>query len=83
MKSLKSVTGMFDPMVQTYDPFDDRAMFTLQYCLWPRRCYLTGKWLFMTECTRGRRIIMGPGTDVIEDRWYDQKEYTMMILKKV
>jgi hypothetical protein len=74
--------GGFDPGVQTYDPFDDRAVFTLQYCIWPRRCYITGRWLFCTLAMHGRRTITGPGDPVYEDRWYHRDEHLIMLLKK-
>ena len=66
----------------TGDYFNDRAVFTYAYSIWPRRCYNTGRWIWGLS-VRGRRIITGPGEPVIEDRWYHRHEAVMMMLKKV
>ena len=77
------VMSGFDPGVQMYDPFNDRAYFTYVFCAWPRKCYNTGRWIFMTTAMRGRRIITGPGEDVIEDRWYHRDEAIIMMIKGI
>ena len=66
-----------------YDPFDDRAKFEYLYCFWPRRCYRTGRWLWMETVMRGRAIWTGPGEPAIEDRWYDSNEALIMMIRKV
>jgi hypothetical protein len=82
MKSFsRNAAGRFEPNVQTYDPFDDRATFEYVYCVWPRRCYTTGQWLFMELAMRGRRVITGPGEPVIEDRWFHRNEAIIKMLK--
>ena len=73
----------FDPGVQMYDPFNDRAHFTYVFCARPRKCYNTGRWMFMTTAMRGRRIITGPGEPIIEDRWYHRHEAIIMMLKGI
>ena len=76
-------TGMpLDP-THNYDPFDDRARFEYRYCLWPRKCYKTNRWLCMETAMRGRAIWTGPGEPAIEDRWYDSNEALIMMIKKV
>ena len=77
----RNTAGQYDPFVQTYDPFDERAKFEYVFCAWPRRCYTTGQWLFMETAMRGRRIITGPGEPVIEDRWYNKHEAIIKMLK--
>ena len=66
--------------VTAYNPFNERAVFDYAYSWIPRRCYNTGRWVWGTA-VRGRRVIMGPGEDVIEDRWYHRHEAVIMMLK--
>ncbi len=63
--------------------FLERARFEYQYCLWPRRCYNTGRGLWLTTAVRGRAIWTGPGEPVVEDRWYHRDEGLFMMIKKV
>ena len=63
--------------------FNERAWFGYRYCFWPRRCYKTGRWLWLETAMRGRAMWTGPGEPVFEDRWYDSEEALIMMLKKV
>ena len=63
--------------------FLERACFEYQYCLWPRRCYNTDRWLWLKTAVRGRAIWTGPGEPVVEDRWYDINESLIMMINKV
>lgn len=72
----------YEPGLTAYDTFNERATFELQFCAWPRRCYVTRQWLFMTTAMRGRRVITGPGEPVVQERWYHQHEHLIMLLKK-
>ena len=65
---------------QSYDYFNDRATFEYRYSFIPRRCYKT-KRLVWGVAVRGRWIITGPGSDVVEDRWYHRHEAIVMMLK--
>ena len=67
--------------LHNYDPFDDRADFRYVWCWWPRRCYMSRKWLFCELAVRGRWIITGPGEPVIEDRWYHRHEALIKIMR--
>jgi hypothetical protein len=66
--------------VQSYDPFDDRAVFEYKYSFIPRRCYTTGQWVWGVAM-RGRRYIHGPGEPVVEERWYHRHEAIIKMLK--
>ena len=66
-----------------YDSFNKRADFEYRYCLWPRRCYNTGRWLWLETAMRGRAIWHGPGEPVIEEHWYHQHEALVMMIKGV
>jgi len=69
-----------DEMTQSYDPFDDRAVFEYKYSIIPRRCYTTNRWIWGLSM-RGRRIITGPGDPLIVDRWYHRDEAIIKMLK--
>ena len=68
-------------MDQYYDRFDDCASFQYAWCLWPRRCYISNKWIFLEIAIRGRQVITGPGEPVIEDRWYNKHEGLLKLMK--
>jgi len=70
-------------MSVNYDAFNDRAKFEYRYCLLPRRCYVSRQWLWLETAMRGRAVWTGPGEPVVEDRWYNQHEAVIMMIKKV
>lgn len=59
--------------------FLKRAVTNLKWCLWPRRCHVTKKWLWFTLAYHAQYIINGPGDPAIWTRWYSSEE--MLILK--
>ncbi len=65
--------------VQTYDHFNDYATFEYKYSFIPRFCFST-KRLVWGLAVRGRRIITGPGTPIVEDRWYHRHEAIVMMM---
>lgn len=72
-----------DPEWDYTQRFNERAKFEYRYCIWPRRCYNTGRWLWLETAMRGRAVWTGPGEPVIDDRWYDSNEALIMMIKKV
>ena len=75
--------GMYIDDVQAQDAWLDRATYKYKYCFWPRRCYKTGRWLWLETAVRGRAIWTGPGEPAIDDRWFDSNEALIMMIKKV
>ena len=75
-----NITGMW--MDEQYDPFNARAEFKSVYLIWPRRCYLTGKRLWLTHAYKGTALWTGPGAPVEEVRYYDEVEYLIKKLKQ-
>ena len=69
--------------IETYDHWQDRAKFEYKFSFWPRRCYNTGRWLWLETVMRGRAIWNGPGDYIVDDRWYDSNEALIMMIKKV
>lgn len=48
---------------------------------WPRRCAISGKWVWIKPAIRVRRMITGPGDPVIIDHWVEAKTFTFQSLK--
>ena len=69
--------------IEAYDHWQDRAKFEYKFSFWPRRCYKTGRLVWLETAMRGRAMWTGPGEPVIEDRWYDSNEALIMMIKKV
>lgn len=76
-----NITGMW--VDEQYDPFNNRAEFKSMYLFWPRRCYISGKRLWLTHVYQGTAVWHGPGTPLEEHRYYDKAEYLMWTLKNV
>ena len=53
----------------------------LKFCLFPKRCYATGKLLWFTYAYHKIAMWTGPGDIVFEHRYYDKKEYLVAKLK--
>lgn len=64
------------------DFFYERATLEYRWCLWPRKCYRSKRWLFCELAVRGRAIYTGPGEPVIEDRWFSTTEALILCLTK-
>jgi hypothetical protein len=54
----------------------------LNFCLWPRTCYLSGTRLWLTWCYKGSRIIMGPGDPVLDVYYISKFEYLLWQIKR-
>jgi hypothetical protein len=54
----------------------------LKFVLWPHRCALSGKQIWVEHAYRGTRIITGPGTPVVQHYWIDRNEFIVWKLKQ-
>ena len=61
--------------------FLERANAELKWSLWPRRCHVSGRWVWLTPAYRARYVIKGPGDDAVWTRWYSCKEMLLLKLK--
>lgn len=59
--------------------FLKRAFTHMKWCLWPRRCHVTRRWMWLTTAYRADYVITGPGEPAVWTRWYSRTE--MLILK--
>ena len=53
----------------------------LSWSLWPRRCRVSSRWLWLTTAYCATYIITGPGDPAIWTRWYSRKEMLVLKLK--
>ena len=86
-QGLYNINHMPIPM-QIYMPTDytDKRFLSqddteLVWSLWPRRCHVSGKLLWLTLAYRARYVITGPGDPAIWVRWYSRKEMLLLKLK--
>jgi hypothetical protein len=72
-----------DSLMWDNDTFKRRCLgWQLKFSILPRRCYYTGKYLWLKQAYCGTAMITGPGEPVIEDRWYDRNEFLILKLKE-
>lgn len=57
------------------------AKISLRYSILPKRCKITGRLLFLELAYRAVKTYKGPGTDVVEVRWYDRDEFLFYKIK--
>ena len=69
------------PMPTDYSnkKFLERAQTYLKWMFWPRRCCVSGRWMWLEQAYRADYVITGPGDPAVWTRWYSSKE--MLILK--
>ena len=75
-----NITGMW--IDEQYELFNQRAEFKQVYCVWPRRCHITGRRLWLTHAYKGTAVWTGPGENVVEVRYYDKIDYLIRKLKE-
>lgn len=67
--------------VQSYDPFNDRAFWDLKFAWLPCRSHESNKIIWLKKAYLGSRSYSGPGSSVVEYRWYTKEEFIMSRLK--
>lgn len=66
----------------TYDGFKTHCIGTqLKFVLFPKKCHINGKILWLTHAYKQTAIYNGPGDAVFEDRWYDKDEFLIAKIK--
>ena len=64
------------------DYFKSRCLgWELKFSFFPRRCFYTGKYLWLKLAYRGTAMITGPGEPIFEDRWCEKREYLFLRIK--
>jgi hypothetical protein len=72
----------YEPDVQTYDAFQNRACWRLKFLWLPKRSALTGRWLFLQLVYEGTAMWTGPGTPVFEFKYHEPVEHIIWKLKQ-
>jgi hypothetical protein len=72
-----------DTLMNTPDEaFKRRCVgWSLEYSLLPRRCYYTGKYIWLTKAYKGTSMLTGPGEPIFEHRWCDREQYLFLKIK--
>ena len=73
---------MFDPVHDNHI-FYRKAKWALKFLLWPRRCELSKKILWLTYAYQGHAMWTGPGDPVHEYRWHGKDHHLIWIIKNV
>lgn len=69
--------NMFDD-----DGFKRRCIgWELTFCLLPRRCYYTKKFLWLRKAYVGVSMLTGPGDPIFDYRWCERREYLFLKIK--
>ena len=69
--------------VDGWDHFDRVSTTNLKFTFLPRRCYISGKYIWLKHAYRKTATYTGPGEPVHEHRWYDKKEFLVARLKGI
>lgn len=73
-----------DSLMWTDKDFKRRCIgWEKKFSLIPRRCYYTGKYLWLKTAWLGTAIITGPGTPIIECRWCDKDQFLFLKIKGI
>lgn len=71
-----------DSMIWHNEDFKRRCIgWHLKFCLIPKRCFYTGKFLWLTFAYKGTSIIPGSSELLFEDRWCQRQEYLFLKIK--
>lgn len=67
-----------------YSDFKRKCVGTeLKFVLFPQKCCITGKTLWLKNAYRQTAMWTGPGTAMFEYRWYDKNEFLIAKLKGI
>lgn len=65
-----------------YDGFKTHVIGTeVKFLYWPRKCYISGKWLIFKEAYKQTAMWTGPGDPVFEYRYYNKSEFLIEKIK--
>lgn len=69
-----------------YDEWEERywrkqATWELKFVVWPRRCALSRRWLWLKRAYRGEYQIHGPGDPVVDVRWQHPHQHLIWLLE--
>ena len=53
----------------------------LSFCLIPKQCFITNKWIWLKKCYKGTLVITGPGLPVVDNYYLDKSTFIFWNLK--
>lgn len=69
-------------MNYSLEDFNRRCIgWQLKFIVWPRRCYFTGKLLWMKLAYQGTSMLTGPGEPIFDFMWVERKEWLFQRIK--
>lgn len=72
----------YSEKIGNFDTFDDHCVGAqLKFTWLPKRCYHTGKLLWLKRAYKRSALWTGPGTPVWEYRWYDKHQFVILKIK--
>lgn len=72
-------TLMYGPLYSRRE-FYRRSSWQQKFVLWPRRCDISERRIWLERAYLGTRMITGPGTPVYEYRWLSKESFTVAAL---
>ena len=74
------------PLDATYNraprsDFYRKAGWELKFVVWPKRCVLSNRLIWLESAYKGTAVWTGPGTPVYEFAWHSSKEHVIWKLK--
>lgn len=72
---------MDDLALATRSVFFDRAKWDIKFSLWPRKCFISGRSIWLKYAYRGTAIWTGPGDPIVEVHWVNPQEYMFMVIR--
>lgn len=51
-----------------------------RWCIFPRKCQISGRLLWMCKAYRGRLLLLGPGGAEEETRWHGANEHLVWLM---
>lgn len=71
-------------MEQQYDPWQSHCIgWKKTFAVWPRRCYITNKILWLKFVYQGTAMWTGPGEPAYEHRWIKSNEFMFAKIKGI
>ncbi len=73
-----------DSLIWENDFFKRRCIgWQKRFTLIPRRCYYTGKYLWLKKAWYGTAMVTGPGEPVFEHRWCELEQFLFLKIKGI
>lgn len=64
-----------------HDAFWSRAVWRYKFSLWPKRCKISRKYIWLQYAYQGIAVWAGPGEPAIECGWLTSEEYLLAAIK--